>query len=181
MSTFEVLIVALLIGIIVIGVYWLAQQILTVVKDRTLLQHLKSRSQLRAQQFKKMLPYKATAYERMIIFLERINPYRLMRDVPSADITPALLRARWVHQIRQEMEYNASQQLYISPEAWQLIENAVEQVVLLINQSYRALDKDAGIHAFMGKIREQIHDWEILPHEAAIDALKNEFRQFAES
>ncbi len=181
MSTFHVLLIALLVGVVILSIHWLVRELLTVVRERTLLERLRIRTGRHTHRIGQLLPYKATAYERLIIFLERINPHELIRQVTSDEVPPAVLRAQWIRQIRQEFQYNASQQLYISEEGWQIVENAVEQVILLINQAYHALDKDAGPHAFIGKIRDRIQEWETLPHQAAIDALKSEFRQFAES
>ncbi len=163
------------------GVYWAVRQWADVQQQRLRAEQLRLHMLRWSHRYDRLIPYKAQAYERLILFLERIAPDRLLDDESTGDEPAAVTRTRWILRIREEWLYNASQQLYVSPEAWQVVENAVEQTIMLINRTLQEIPSDARRHAFLGKFRENIMQLKTLPHQAAVDALKAEFRQFAES
>ena len=70
---------------------------------------------------KESLPIKLQAYERMLLFCERMNPTKLLVRVSpigdSVDNYVHLLTAN----IEQEFEHNLVQQLYISEDSWRFV------------------------------------------------------------
>ena len=48
-----------------------------------------------------------------------------------------------VENIKQEFEYNASQQIYVSQTAWEAVRNLRDQTLLIINSIARTLPADA--------------------------------------
>ncbi len=72
----------------------------------------------------------------MALFIERINPNSLLMRQNLADNVPAAaLHRELLVQIRQEWEHNAAQQIYISDESWNMVVNAKESIIELINSS----------------------------------------------
>ncbi|SEB48491.1 hypothetical protein SAMN04489761_0985 [Tenacibaculum sp. MAR_2009_124] len=70
---------------------------------------------------KESLPIKLQAYERMLLFCERINPIKLLVRVnPIGDDVNGYLRLLTAN-IEQEYEHNLVQQLYISDESWKSV------------------------------------------------------------
>jgi len=80
-----------------------------------------------------ILPLRLQAYERIIMFLERISPGTLIPRVLRQEMNALQLQQALIRAIREEFEYNLSQQLYISSRAWELVKNAKEEMVKLIN------------------------------------------------
>ena len=78
-------------------------------------------------------PVRLQAYERMALFLERIEPNQLLFRVNNPELTAAQMQAVLLSTIRSEYEHNMSQQIYISPEVWESIKRAKENVVNAIN------------------------------------------------
>ncbi|MFC2109591.1 hypothetical protein ACFLRU_06910 [Bacteroidota bacterium] len=82
---------------------------------------------------KETLPLRIQAYERLVLFLERINPSNLLiRIKPVGETKEAyydLLRGTIV----QEYEHNLSQQIYISEESWNLITTAKNTTVQILS------------------------------------------------
>lgn len=67
------------------------------------------------------LPIKLQAYERMLLFCERINPAKLLLRVkPLNDTTEDYLQLL-IANIEQEFEHNMVQQLYISEDSWKAV------------------------------------------------------------
>lgn len=83
------------------------------------------------------------AYERLALLCERIAlPNLISRlNVPnaSAQDMQALLTAT----IREEFEFNISQQIYVSAESWNALKNLKEHNILIINQYALALPANA--------------------------------------
>lgn len=75
------------------------------------------------------------AYERIVLFLERIKPDSLIPRTLLPDLSCSDYHSRLIHEIRQEYEYNLSQQLYMSTEAWEATSNFKNNVVTLINSA----------------------------------------------
>ena len=70
---------------------------------------------------KESLPIKLQAYERMLLFCERINPVKLLIRVnPIGDKTESYLHLL-IANIEQEFEHNLVQQLYISDDSWKAV------------------------------------------------------------
>ncbi|MBQ7550133.1 MAG: hypothetical protein IJT04_01220 [Bacteroidales bacterium] len=80
-------------------------------------------------------PIRLQAYERMAMFLERIEPNSLLFRVNNPELTAYQMQTILLATIRSEYEHNLSQQVYISPEVWDAIKNAKERVVNVINVS----------------------------------------------
>ena len=67
------------------------------------------------------LPIKLQAYERMLLFCERITPAKLLLRVkPLNDTTEDYLQLL-IANIEQEFEHNMVQQLYISEDSWKAV------------------------------------------------------------
>ncbi|MBP5136772.1 MAG: hypothetical protein ILP23_05585 [Paludibacteraceae bacterium] len=91
---------------------------------------------LRSEASKQLTPVRLRAYERMALFIDRIDPNSLlMRQNLGNNVSAAALHKELLAQIRQEWEHNAAQQIYVSNEAWTMVVNAKESIVELINSS----------------------------------------------
>lgn len=88
-------------------------------------------------------PVLLQAYERMALFLERIEPNQLLFRVNNPELTAAQMQAVLLSTIRSEYEHNMSQQIYISPEVWESIKRAKENVVNAINIAAGKLSPEA--------------------------------------
>ena len=98
---------------------------------------------------KESLPTKLQAYERMLLFCERINPVKmLMRIQPLSKNTNEYVQLL-IANIEQEFEHNLVQQLYISDEAW----NSVLSVKKLIIDEIKIIAQNSdSINEFREKI-----------------------------
>ena len=70
---------------------------------------------------KQSLPIKLQAYERMALFLERINPTKLVLRITSVNNDINAYSQSLINTIEQEFEHNLAQQIYISEKCWSVI------------------------------------------------------------
>jgi len=82
-----------------------------------------------------LTPLKIQAYERIVIFLERIHPNSIVVRVNKHGMTALQLHQELIKTIKSEYEHNLSQQIYVSYAAWELLKTAKEEVIKLVNIS----------------------------------------------
>lgn len=80
------------------------------------------------------------AYERMVLFLERMKADRLLQRMSPFPATGLEMRQVLVQVIQGEFDHNLSQQIYLSSAAWEAICTAKEQVISMINGLAQQLD-----------------------------------------
>lgn len=73
---------------------------------------------LQRENQKHALPLRLQAYERLALFLERINPSKLLIRVAPLSTNKADYQNLLIHHIEQEFEHNLTQQIYVSDELW---------------------------------------------------------------
>jgi hypothetical protein len=79
-------------------------------------------------------PLKLQAYERLILLADRIALPNLISRTNQPGLNVHEMQHILLQTIRQEFDHNITQQIYVSPEAWDAIRNLKEQNMLIINQ-----------------------------------------------
>lgn len=124
---------------------------------------------------KDTLPLRLQAFERMTLFMERINPSQLLiRITPISDDKNEY--ANYViTQVEQEFEHNLAQQIYISDECWSIItaaKNATIQMIRLATKSEKVADANQLRKLILSDLLEKQS-----PSSAALAFIKNEVGQ----
>ncbi len=123
-------------------------------------------------------PLKVQAYERIVIYLERINPNTLVVRVNKMGMTAQQLHMELIKNIKSEYEHNLAQQIYISYGAWELVKNAKEELLKLINISATKVAHDAPASELAMMILNVVSGLgRKLPSEIAIEQIKKEVNQ----
>lgn len=125
---------------------------------------------------KDLRPLKMQAYERLILYLERLQPDNLMMRTQKPNMSARLLHTQMLKTIRQEYEHNMTQQLYVSESAWKLVLMAKNEVTKLINLSAGQLPQDATAMDLGNQMMNIIMKLEKVPTDVAIHGLKVEFQ-----
>jgi hypothetical protein len=123
---------------------------------------------------KQSLPLRLQAYERLALFLERINAAKLLiRVAPLSDDKNDYERLLIQH-IEQEYEHNLTQQVYVSDECWTIIITAKNTIIQNIMKTNLSEKVDSA-----QKLRETILN-DLLesqsPSTIALSFLKNEVK-----
>ncbi|HUR12346.1 MAG TPA: hypothetical protein VM012_13300 [Flavitalea sp.] len=79
-------------------------------------------------------PLQLQAYERLILLSERISLPNIINRVNQPGLTSKDMQLLLIQTIRQEFEHNITQQIYVTPEAWDAVKNLKEQNIHIINQ-----------------------------------------------
>jgi len=124
------------------------------------------------------IPLQLQAYERIVVLAERISLPNLVNRLNQPGLSAKEMQLLLLANIKQEFEYNISQQIYVSPVAWQAINKLKDQNMLIINQVTQILPADAKAIDLNKKIMEVIitQDKNAL-HKIVLDALNFEARK----
>lgn len=118
------------------------------------------------------------AYERLVILTERVALPNLVSRANLPGLSGREMQILMLESIKQEFEYNSSQQIYVSPVAWQAVNNLKEQNMLIINQIAQTMPADAKGIDLGKRIMEVIiaQDKKAL-HNIVLEALNFEARK----
>lgn len=124
---------------------------------------------------KESLPLRLQAYERMVLFLERINPTKLLlRVAPFSDDKNAY-ESFLIQQIEQEFEHNLTQQIYLTEDCWTVITTAKNTIIQNIRKTAMS-DKIDSSHKLREVILSDLLDKQS-PSYIAVSYLKTEVIQ----
>ena len=124
---------------------------------------------------KHALPLRLQAYERLALFLERINPAKLLIRVAPLNDDKMDYQNLLIHHIEQEFEHNLAQQIYVTDDCWVILLKAKNTIIQHIRKS--AMDNSV---ADADKLREKILSDQLQDEAAtnvALTYLKSEVAQ----
>ncbi|HRH57452.1 MAG TPA: hypothetical protein PLS10_07360 [Chitinophagales bacterium] len=129
------------------------------------------------EQRKVSQPLRLQAYERIIVFLERIHPFSLLQRVYQPNMLVPELQLELVKTIRMEYEYNLSQQMYINEDAWQMVATAKEETIKIINTFASKLPDDAdGMELNKAIFNYYMQTQQEVPVQIAINYVKSDVK-----
>lgn len=88
-------------------------------------------------------PLRLQAYERLVLLAERIALPNLISRLSQPGLTAREMQFLLLEAIKQEYEYNASQQIYVSEAAWNAVRSLRDQNLLMVNTIAKSLPADA--------------------------------------
>ena len=124
-----------------------------------------------------VLPLRLQAYERMALFLERIDPNQLVMRIHSVGLTVAQEQSLLLTAIRSEFEHNISQQIYLSDSVWQKVCEAKSDIESIINTVAADYDKSADSREFAETVLAVTSQKPVV--ELAIQILKADMQKWA--
>ena len=95
-----------------------------------------------------VLPLRLQAYERMALYLERIEPTQLVMRIHAPGLTVAQEQNLLLTAIRSEFEHNLSQQIYISNPVWKQICDAKDDITEIVNTVAEQMEPAADSQQF---------------------------------
>ncbi len=118
------------------------------------------------------------AYERLILLVDRIAISNLISRTPHDGLSARDMQLVLTRNIRDEFDYNITQQIYIAPDAWNAVKNLKEKNLLIINQVTASLPVDASALDLQRAILENLmSDKNANFHELVSEALSFEAKK----
>ena len=134
----------------------------------------KRKQEMILQNSRTVTPIKLQAYERIVLFLERISLESMLVRINSPGMSAAQLHSSLLTTIRSEFEHNLSQQIYMSPQAWEVVKNARSNMIKIINTEIEQMPKKATGMEFSKRLLETVMELDKEPTRTAIEFIKAE-------
>jgi len=83
------------------------------------------------------------AYERLLLLTDRIALPNLIPKLTQPGFTAQQMQLLLIENIKQEFEYNITQQMYVSADAWNAVKNLKEQSISIVSQIAAMLPETA--------------------------------------
>ncbi|HZW78483.1 MAG TPA: hypothetical protein VFF21_09285 [Flavobacteriaceae bacterium] len=128
---------------------------------------------------KELLPLRLQAYERLTLFLERIDPNRLLIRVKPFSDAIEEYEQLLTRTIEQEYDHNLTQQIYVSAECWALVNGAKNATIHVIRKATMQ-DKDGDVDKYRQHILENFME-EVTPSAKALTYIKREVSEMFEN
>jgi hypothetical protein len=123
-----------------LGVVWIAFYLIKPYLDKS--------ERIQLLEFKKSignhtLPLRLQAYERIILFMERINPENLLIRLNATGYSAAELQSIIISEVRSEYQHNITQQNYVTSRAWGIAKRVKEDTLNLVTGAFKSLPENS--------------------------------------
>lgn len=125
---------------------------------------------MRVESRKLILPLKIQAYERLLLYIERIQFSVLVKRIYSPHISRNDFQFSLLQNVQDEYEHNLAQRLYVTEETWQLIGLAKEEVLQNVNAVF-----NDNPEADVAMIAQKLASFNNPIVEKAVISIKREF------
>lgn len=167
MSTFETIIIILFL-VLLLAFVWILTEFTSMKKE---IREKKSNEP-------ETLKLRLQAYERITLLTERIALQNLLSRINNPGLSCRQMQASLIDTIKQEYDYNLTQQIYVSPEVWRAVNNLKEQNIYIINQLASTLPAQAsGMDLNKHIIDYLINNSNASLHNIVLDAINFEAKK----
>lgn len=130
--------------------------------------------ELRKLSQKEISPIRMRAYERLALLLERTIPEHMLLEVNINEMTVTQLQQHLLQTIRKEFDFNMGQQIYVSPELWEKMMLARNEMAAFVNAVAMQLPEGSTSLTYAKNLIEAYTNNGATPHDGALEALKDE-------
>lgn len=92
---------------------------------------------------KALAPLRISAYERIVVMLERIAPQSLVMRHNTGNASAASMQMEMIRSLREEFDHNISLQMYVSQECWEKVKRAKEETSELVKVAFTRVKPDS--------------------------------------
>jgi hypothetical protein len=173
-----VLLVAIPSGMMLLLAYFLINRFLDREQKAREQEVREKLAKLQLETEKTLFPLRLQAYERIILFLERVHPNSMVMRLHKQNQLSMQLHAEMLRTIREEYEHNMTQQMYMSDGAWEVIRTAKEETIKILNSAYgnvKETDKAVELASEIFRLTAAV---DRMPTDIALEVVKKEVRKY---
>jgi hypothetical protein len=154
-----------------LGVVWIAFYLVKPYLDKS--------EKIQLLEFKKSianqtLPLRLQAYERIILFMERINPDNMLVRLNAGNYTAAELHSIIISEVRNEYQHNITQQIYVTSRAWGVAKRVKEDTLNLVGAAVKSLPENTTGLELGRVILVQLGQMDNNPYEIGAEILRKD-------
>jgi len=157
-----------------LGIVWIAFYLVKPYLDRD--------EKIQLLEFKKTisnqtLPLRLQAYERLVLFIERVNPASMLIRLNAPSYAAHELYSIILEEIRNEYQHNITQQIYVSSRAWGVIKHVKDDTLGIINNATKGMPETATGLEMSKIILASLGQLEDNPYEIAAGMLRKDLEE----
>lgn len=118
------------------------------------------------------------AYERLVLFVERIRPHGLLVRLYEPGMDATTLEQLVIANIREEYQHNVTQQLYVDEASWALVGKIKDTTFSLIRQSAAVLPPEATGKDLSAQVLQRIAELNENPYDIALRLIRSHANSF---
>jgi hypothetical protein len=157
-----------------LGVVWAAFYMIRPYLDRSESMQL---VELKKTISSQTLPLRLQAYERVVLFIERINPANMLLRLNDPGYSAAQLHMLVVAELRNEYQHNVTQQIYVSANAWAVVKRLKDDTLSIVNNAVKALPETATGLELSKTILAQLSHLEDSPYDIGLNLVRRELQE----
>jgi signal transduction histidine kinase len=123
------------------------------------------------------LPLRLQAHERVVLFIERVNPASLLIRLSGSVDSAAELQAVIINEVRNEFQHNITQQIYVSAHTWAVVKRVKDDTINLVNNAVKAMPPDTSAIDLSKTILIHLSKLEDNPYDAALNLIRQDMEQ----
>jgi len=127
----------------------------------------------RGKYSKDAIPLKLQAYERLLLFCDRITIPNLTLRLRTPDMSAKELGTAMIIAVQKEYEHNLAQQLYTSNKLWDILTLAKNDTIALISDTMKGMENNTGNQLAQSLMAQQAK-LKSMPAQVATKAIKEE-------
>ena len=123
---------------------------------------------------KDMVVLKLQAFERLTLFIERINPLNIFVRLYQPGMLVKEMQGLILAEIRAEYQHNITQQLYVNTDTWILIKRVKDDTISIVNTASQQLNPEATAVDLSKLVFNRLSGFEESPYDLALRVIKTE-------
>jgi hypothetical protein len=156
------------------GVVWIAFYLIKPYLERDeKIQLLEFRKSISNQ----TLPLRLQAYERLVLFIERLNPANMLIRLNATAYTANDLHSLIIEEIRNEYQHNITQQIYVSSKAWVAVKHIKDDTLNIVNNAAKSLPETASGLDLSKTMLAYLTQLEDNPYEIGANMLRKDLEE----
>lgn len=120
------------------------------------------------------LPLRLQAYERLVLFIDRLNPANLLIRLNGNGYSAAELHSIILNEIRTEYQHNVTQQIYVTAQTWAVVKRTKEDTINLLNNAVKAMPENATGLDYGRVLLTHLSKIEDNPYDIATDLIRKD-------
>lgn len=133
--------------------------------------------ELKKQRQDFFLPNRVEAYQRSVLFLERIHPNSLVMRLHNPALPAKMMQSELLKAIRDEYDHNVAQQIFIAPHIWEAVKGSKEEIIKIVNLAGSQMQVTSTATDLAGKIFEIVGEIGELPTDIAVKMAKDDLQR----
>ena len=157
-----------------LGIVWIAFYLIKPYLDRgERLQLIELKKAISTQ----TLPLRLQAYERVVLFIERVNPGNMLIRLNGPAYSATELHSIVVEEIRSEYQHNITQQIYVSARAWAVVKRVKDDTLGIVNNSIKGLPENASGLDYSKVILMELSQLEDNPYDIGAGLIRKDVEE----